>query len=751
MANTNELETQLRLVGITDPSVVQSINEAVEETQRLNKKSGKNFKEIAKKAAAAAKVVGAAFADAAVAAAKHMLTLENESTNAFKIIRAQTGATGEEFKALKEDMGAVMRQVPEDMDVIASTMGAWNSATGATGETLQQVTKQTADLARLVGEDSAALANSASKSFAAFDLGAEDASYAMQLLYNATQEANLPTGEYLDLLTEFSPALKALNMSYAESIGFIGKMHKEGYKADKMLDGLKTAMQDFATNGKDPSEGINNLISSIQNAETEADAAKKAMEGFGSEAGAAMAEAIRSGAFDVSEFIDDIINNGSDISIDASEFMTIEETFKMLKNQMDQELLPLMDPFKEAVLSIVPAVKSLIPLVTTIVNTLVNGNLLGTVAAIVDFVSEIINTVMRGGVSDLLEGLLNSLMSLINMLLPPILDIIKQIMPLVDDIITMVADTVIPLLEPLFEMIIQPVMLLVKTLLPPIIKIIKNILNALKPFLQLITKIAKAIIGLNLEYLTHTFETIGIVVSGLVDIFGVVIESITNHVKNLYQKINQIFDKVINFLKPIGEEFKTRLAAFRTSLKGFVDFVKGGFKNAWSSAWEGIKNKFSEIWASLVGAVKGPINIVIGMINKVFDKINGLKISLPDALGGDLGFNIPKIPLLAKGGITKGVSIAGEAGPEMVIPLRSNRPRALNLLDQAAGILGANTETNNNNSNSKIVYSPSYNIVGGSSESIEDIKRKDLARFKEFKEKIDREEERIRFVKPKFA
>ena len=85
-----------------------------------------------------------------------------------------------------------------------------------------------------------------------------------------------------------------------------------------------------------------------------------------------------------------------------------------------------------------------------------------------------------------------------------------------------------------------------------------------------------------------------------------------------------------------------------------------GFADIISSAFEG-----------LVGIVKGPINAVISLVNAAIGAINNISVDVPDwvpLIGGThFGFNLPTIPMLASGGFTDGLSIAGEAGTEAVI------------------------------------------------------------------------------------
>lgn len=94
-------------------------------------------------------------------------------------------------------------------------------------------------------------------------------------------------------------------------------------------------------------------------------------------------------------------------------------------------------------------------------------------------------------------------------------------------------------------------------------------------------------------------------------------------------------------------------------------------KETMSGIMDAIGAKFESGFTALVGFVKNPVNTIIGMVNGVVDKINSASISIPDwvpGIGGEsFGINIPTIPMLAAGGFTEGVSIAGEAGTEAVI------------------------------------------------------------------------------------
>ena len=85
----------------------------------------------------------------------------------------------------------------------------------------------------------------------------------------------------------------------------------------------------------------------------------------------------------------------------------------------------------------------------------------------------------------------------------------------------------------------------------------------------------------------------------------------------------------------------------------------------------GFADMIASAFSGLVGIVKGPINAVISLVNSAIGAINNISVDVPDwvpVLGGThFGFSIPTIPMLASGGFTDGLSIAGEAGTEAVI------------------------------------------------------------------------------------
>ena len=125
--------------------------------------------------------------------------------------------------------------------------------------------------------------------------------------------------------------------------------------------------------------------------------------------------------------------------------------------------------------------------------------------------------------------------------------------------------------------------------------------------------------------------------------------------------------------------------------------IAGFFTNLWNGIDAGIDGMiefFKTAFQSLVGIVKAPVNAVVGIINGAIRGINKIGFDIPDWVplvgGKKFQLNIPELPMLATGGFTDGVSIAGEKGTEAVISFdKAYRSQNLSYWAQAGRMLGA--------------------------------------------------------------
>lgn len=198
------------------------------------------------------------------------------------------------------------------------------------------------------------------------------------------------------------------------------------------------------------------------------------------------------------------------------------------------------------------------------------------------------------------------------------------------------------------------------------------------------------------EFLSETWESLKTNASEIWKNMGEKISQTWENIKNKTSEIwnnvkkfliDKIWQPILNFIdntfvknfkrgfKKLGEtvdNFKTNvdkaISKVKEIFEGIVTFVKGVFKRDWGKAWEGVVEVFDGIISGLANIFKRPLNIMIDGINDFLGGLN--KIKIPDKVPGvgGLGFNIPKIPRLATGGVLNAgqLFIANEAGPELV-------------------------------------------------------------------------------------
>lgn len=217
------------------------------------------------------------------------------------------------------------------------------------------------------------------------------------------------------------------------------------------------------------------------------------------------------------------------------------------------------------------------------------------------------------------------------------------------------------------------------------------------------------------------------------------------------------FDKIKAGAAKLGSWIKTGLGGLIDFFKMLRSAIVGGLQLAWadlkklgSGIWSGLQtlgsnigSLFSGIWEGLKSGFKGFINFFIKGINALIGGANKLSFTAPEwvpGLGGKtIGFNLPTIPLLAKGGIATAPTLAmvGEGREhEAILPLS----KLQNLIQRAKGTGGGGGNVYH--------YNPHIEVNGGKPEDVERIMTEDKKRFEKWRKEQEEYERRTR-IKPK--
>lgn len=292
------------------------------------------------------------------------------------------------------------------------------------------------------------------------------------------------------------------------------------------------------------------------------------------------------------------------------------------------------------------------------------------------------------------------IMQMINQLMP----LIQQTAATVLSAFAQIASAVIPVLVELIGAILPVIIQLLNTILPIIMQIIQavlpiliQILNMLTPILNMIVSLLTPILNLIISLVEPILNLIMSAITPLINIFMSLINTVLQPIMPILQALANIFTAVLGAaIQAIQPIVQSLISIFQ----GLINFITGVFSGSWSSAWSGVVQVFGGLWDGLVGLVKAPINAVIGLVNSAINALNGISVTIPDwvpVVGGNtFGINIPNIPMLATGGFTDGVSIAGEEGMEAVISFdpayRDQNIAIWQKAGQLLGTLGSSSE-----------------------------------------------------------
>lgn len=254
-----------------------------------------------------------------------------------------------------------------------------------------------------------------------------------------------------------------------------------------------------------------------------------------------------------------------------------------------------------------------------------------------------------------------------------------------------------------------------------IVPLCEYVIKKLGPSFQLvfntIVSVVQSAASWILDNLKLILDNLGLLMDFITNVFTGDWEKAFNNIGQMFYNFKQSIDNKISLLKNLFTDligyiktyFKqqwdsswndmknifsnicgTFEGVFKEPLEKGLNWLKSTFIGGWSNAWNSMSNTFTNIWDDMKNGAKNAINGIINFLNKMINGINSkLSFELPEFFGGGhVGFSIPNVPKLARGGIVDGPTfmgnyIAGEAGKELIVPLENT-----SFVDKLASSLG---------------------------------------------------------------
>lgn len=558
------------------------------------------------------------------------------------------------------------------------------------------------DLATASGEDLATVSDIVTDGLTAFGLKAEDTGRFVNVLAEAARSSNTNVGLMGESFKYAAPVAGSLGYSIEDVATALGLMANSGIKASMAGTSLRNIFQRMVEEPNKAAMAMDRLGVSLQNDEGEMYSFREIMDQLRT----SMAD-INISAEDYDKAIDNLDKRLEDGTITQKKYESeLEELNKQLLGAEGAEKARAASMLggtraMSALLAVANATEEDYNNLTEAINNsgqamamLADGSVVPLNEALAsgqEIIAQYEGTAaaMAGTMNDTTQGAMAQLMNQIQNMA---IELGKTLLPMVKEVVQIITEWAKKFRElspETQEMIVK--IALVVAALGPLLAIGGRLVSGVGMLMTSIPKIAAAL-GTTLGPIAAVAAAIGLLVAAFIHLWNTN-EEFRNGVTQTWNELKAAFDgftqgivdrlnelgfdfenfgdvvKTVwdNICKALGPQLKAALDMVASILKGALqvltgifDVFAGLFTGNWKQMWNGVKEIFTGIWEAIKGVLKAALNGMFGLVNNMIDGINKISVAGHSP-------NIPKIPMLANGGVlTSGSAIVGEAGAELL-------------------------------------------------------------------------------------
>lgn len=574
-----------------------------------------------------------------------------------------TGAIGEAADELTAAYSKTAKNVKGDLSGIGSAVGEVNTRFGYTGDKLSAVTEDFIKFADITGTDATQAVQLVSRAMGDAGIDADDYAELLDELAIAAQASGISVDKLTENITKYGAPMRALGFDTAESIALFSQWEKAGVNTEIAFSGMKKAISNWGKDGKDAREEFKKTLDEIANTPDIAEATAKAIEAFGAKAGPDLADAIKGGRFEYSEFLKVLENSEG----------TVENTYEETQSGIDKISLAVQGlsvTFGEAAGTLIndyaPKIEHIITLISDLLNgtdgaaTRLAGNVSDLLLDVLGDVNEFLPEVTEFGekvISQLINGIITAAPKIIDSAGEIIEKLLDGLLNELPTLITGLSNIAAKLLEKLGELIPNIAKALIKAL-PKIISALSQalpiLIQAAVSFVREIIKALPEVVAMLAAELPGIVQTIAdtiteqlpVLLDAAFDIFNAIVDAIPQILPPLVEALPQIIDTIIKFLT---DNTKTLLEAFITAFKvglqaipalieaivpmlpDIIDAVVHGLLDNAPAIFEAAKTVFFEIANAITDFAKQLPEYLFRLLEPIYDNfIEPLKEGLKE-------------------------------------------------------------------------------------------------------------------------
>ncbi len=292
--------------------VTKQINSGAAQLEEYSKKLDKVSENAKKVGGTLSKTLTAGITATATAAGAAWVELDN----AYDGIAAGTGAVGDALADLQDSFDNVYGNFPESAANVSTSIADINTRFGFTGQTLEDCSKKFLEFSQVNNTDVSSAIQNVSRYMGDAGIKSSEYTSVLDALTAASQGSGIAIDNLTELLTKYGAPMRALGFETQESIAMFAQWEKAGVNTEIAFSGMKKAISNWASAGKDAKVEFKNTLDEIAKCPDIASATTLAIETFGTKAGPDLADAIQGGRFSIEEFMKVVENSGG--TLDAT-------------------------------------------------------------------------------------------------------------------------------------------------------------------------------------------------------------------------------------------------------------------------------------------------------------------------------------------------------------------------------------------------------------------------------------------------
>lgn len=641
---------------------------------------------------------GGAAAGAALVAGGAWAKVGADYQAAMARVQASTGASAEQMKQVESAARAVFKSgMGESFDEVARAMSTIKQIGGLDGKELESATKNAMALGKTFDMDVNETARATSALMKNFGI---DGQKAFDLIAYAAQNGANKNGDLLDTFNEYAVQYKALGFTAEQFAAHLVKGAEDGaFSIDKVGDAIK----EFNIRAKDGSKSSMEAFAALG---LNGQKATQMFAAGGQSAQVAFAQVVKR----LGEMEDPVARNAAGVALFGTQFEDLEvkalEGFKAIQGSLP----PIEGTMQQVARSI--------------------GSDLGSQLQVVS-----------RSFMDLLLPAADAAAKAMTAQMPQISGSLATLAPQIE-VLSQAFTKAIPVISQWFNRSLAMVTSFASFALENFNAIATAVAYAGQAFLvfrvglkglQVVTTVTKWVLMARQAFITYRVSAVAAAVASKTIAVAM----------NLLSVATKGFGAAMKFLmaNPIlmfmGALVAAGVAVYKNwdELKAMAISAAQVISDAWNSAMTSIQGFFANTFDSLASIMKGPVNTVIEIINRMIDSVNGMSFEVPSwvpGMGGErFGVSLPKIPQLAEGGIATKPTLAtiAEAGEaEADIPL-SQLSTMLQPLPSPGGASSGGTVIN---------FAPVINVQGGGADVVGAVQMGVRSGYEEFKANLAR-------------